>query len=76
MTCIAQIKGGYIKGNRTKLISSKLFYTHDLEKNGDIIVQQICSKNNLPNLFTKSLSTTTFKKFVYNIGVQQLKDLK
>ena len=26
-TCIAQIRGGYIKGDRTKYISPKLFYT-------------------------------------------------
>ena len=28
--CIAQIKGGYIKGERTKHISPKFFYTHEL----------------------------------------------
>ncbi|KAL0537210.1 hypothetical protein IC582_026185 [Cucumis melo] len=39
--CIAQIKGGYIKGDRTKHISPKLFYTHDLKENEDISVQQI-----------------------------------
>ena len=35
-TCLAQIKGGYIKGDRIKHISPKLFYTHGLQKNGDI----------------------------------------
>jgi len=35
-TCIAQLKGGFIEGDRTKHISPKLFYTHDLQKNGDI----------------------------------------
>ena len=30
--CIAQIKGRYIKVDRTKHISPKLFYTHDLEE--------------------------------------------
>ncbi|KAL0540082.1 hypothetical protein IC582_024311 [Cucumis melo] len=39
--CIKQIKRGYIKGDRTKHISPKLFYTHNLEENGDISVQQI-----------------------------------
>ena len=29
-TCIAQIKGGYIKGDRTKHILPKFFYTHEL----------------------------------------------
>ena len=37
--CIAQIKGGYIKGDRTKHISPKFFYTHELQKNGEIDVQ-------------------------------------
>ena len=37
-TCIAQIKGGYIKGDRTKHISPKFFYTHELQKNGEIDV--------------------------------------
>ena len=36
--CIAQIKGGYIKGDRTKHISPKFFYTHELQKNGEIDV--------------------------------------
>ncbi|BBG97055.1 transposable element gene, partial [Prunus dulcis] len=30
--CIAQITGGYIKGDRTKHISPKFFYTHELQK--------------------------------------------
>ena len=28
--CITQIRGGYIKGDRTKHISPKFFYTHEL----------------------------------------------
>ena len=74
--CIAQIKGGYIKGDRTKHISPKLFYIHNLEENGDISVQQISSKNNLTNLFTKTLPTSTFEKLVHNIGMRRLKELK
>ena len=30
VACIAQIKGGYIKGDRSKHISPKFFYTHEL----------------------------------------------
>ncbi|XP_059315934.1 secreted RxLR effector protein 161-like [Lycium ferocissimum] len=44
--CIAQLKGGFIKGDRTKHISPKLFFTHDLQKKGDIDVQQIRSSDN------------------------------
>ena len=72
---IAQIKGRYIKGDRTKHISPKFFYTHELQKSGEIDVQQIRSSDNLENLFTKSLSTSTFKKLIYKIGMSQLKDI-
>jgi hypothetical protein len=73
--CITQIRGGYIKGDRTKHISPKFFYTHELQKSGNIDVKQICSSDNLVDLFTKSLPTATFKKIVYNIGMCRLKDL-
>ncbi|KAJ9556489.1 hypothetical protein OSB04_011103 [Centaurea solstitialis] len=36
--CIAQLKEGYIKGDRTKHILPKFFFTHDLQKSGDISV--------------------------------------
>ncbi|KAL4032173.1 hypothetical protein IC575_005238 [Cucumis melo] len=74
--CITQIKGGYIKGDRIKHILPKLFYTHDLEENGDISVQQISSKDNLADLFTKALYTSTFEKLVHNIGMRRLRELK
>ena len=41
--CIAQLKGGYIKGDRTKHISPKFFYTHELQKEGAINVKQMQS---------------------------------
>ena len=55
VACIAQLKGSFIKGDRMKHISPKLFFTHDLQKNGDIDVRQIRSSDNPANLFTKSL---------------------
>ena len=66
-TCITQIKRGYIKSDRKKHISLKFVYTHDLEENDNITIQQICSRDNLTNLFTKPLPTTTFEKVVHNI---------
>ena len=39
VACIAQLKGGYIKGDRTKHISPKFFYTHELQKEGVISVK-------------------------------------
>ena len=73
--CIAQIKGGYIKGDRTKHISPKFFYTHELQKNGEIDVQQIRSSDNLADLFTKALQTSTFKKLIYKVGMRKVKDV-
>ena len=74
--CIAQLKEGYTKGDRTKHISPKFFFTHDLEKNGDIDVQQVRSSENLADLFTKALPPIIFRKLVYSIGVRKLRDLK
>ena len=36
---IAQIRGGYIKGDRTKHISPKFFYTHELQQNRQIDIK-------------------------------------
>ena len=73
--CITQLQGGFIKGDRTNHISPKLFYTHELQKNGDINVQQIRSSDNVADLFTKSLPTTTFKKMVHKLGMRRFKSL-
>ena len=40
VACIAHIKGGYIKGDITKHILPKFFYTHELQNSGEIDVQQ------------------------------------
>ena len=75
VACITQITRGYIKGDRIKHISPKFFYTHELQKSGEIDVQQIRSSDNLADLFTKSLPTSTFKKLIHRIGMCQLKDI-
>ena len=75
VACIAHITGGYIKGDRSKLISLKFFYTNELQKSGEIDVQQIHSSDNLADLFTKSLPTSIFKKLINRIGMHQLKDI-
>ncbi len=74
--CVAQLNEGYIKGDRTKHISPKFFFTHDMQKEGSIQVRQIRSCDNLVDLFTKSLPTSTFEKMVRRIGMRRLKDLK
>ena len=74
--CIVQLKNGYIKGDRTKHISPKFFFTYDLQKKGDINVQSIRSTNNLADLFTKALPTATFERLVHSIGMRRFRDLK
>ncbi|GJS31160.1 hypothetical protein Tco_0491780 [Tanacetum coccineum] len=74
--CIAQLKDGYIKGDKTKHILPKFFFTHDWQKSGDIIVQKFRSCDNLADLFTKALPTSTFKNLVHDIGMRRLNELK
>ena len=73
--CIAQLKDGYIKGDRTKHILPKLFFTHELQKAGEVQVVQVRSSDNLAGLFTKALPTCTFRKLTHQIGMRRLKDL-
>ena len=74
VACIAQVKGGFIKGDRTKHISPKFFYTHELQQNKEVDIQQIRSSENLVDLFTKALPRTTFKKLINGIGMRRLRD--
>ena len=74
--CGAQIKGRYIKGDKTKHISSKFFYTHKLLESQQVDVKQICSADNLVDLFTKLLPTSIFKKLVYGIGKMRVNKLQ
>ena len=74
--CIAQLKDGYIKGDRTKHILPKFFFTHDLQKTGEVKVIQVRSSDNSADLFTKALPTCTFRKLTHQIGMRMLKDLR
>ena len=74
--CITQMETGYIKSNITKHISPKLFYPHELQKNGEIKILQTKSCDNLADLFTKSLPGPMFQNFVHSIGMRRLKDLQ
>ena len=51
VVCIAQVKVGYIKGDRAKHISPKFFYTHEIHNSSEINVQQIRSSDNPADLF-------------------------
>jgi hypothetical protein len=74
--CIVQMQTGYIKSNITKHIAPKLFYPHELQKNGEISILQTKSCDNLADLFTKSLPSSLFHKYVNGIGMRRLRDLQ
>ena len=74
--CIAQLKTGYIKGDRTKHISPKFFFTHDIQERGVIDIQQVRSSDNLADIFTKALPTKKFEELVSKIGLRRLNGLK
>ncbi len=70
--CIEQLKKGYIKGDNTKHIAPKFFYS---QRHQNIEVKQIRSQDNLADLFTKSLPKSTFQKLVQGIGMRKLSKL-
>jgi hypothetical protein len=74
--CVTQMESSYIKSNMTKHIIPKLFYLHELQKNGEIEILQTKSCDNLVDLFTKSLPYSAFCKCVDGIGMRRLRDLQ
>ena len=70
--CVTQMSNGYVKGNLTKNIAPKFFYPHGLQMNGVIIIEKVRSSDNLADLFTKSLPTSTFEKYVHGIEMCEL----
>lgn len=74
-TCIDQLKEGYIKGDRTKHILPKFFFTHELQKSDDIIVQQVRSSDNLADLFTKALPTATSRSWFMELECEDSRNL-
>ena len=67
--CVTQMQTGYIKRNMTKYIAPKLFFPRELQQSGHINVKQIKSCDNLADLFTKSLPTSSFGKCVRGISM-------
>jgi hypothetical protein len=72
---IDQAKHGYIKGDATKHISPKLFFTHQQQEHQNIEVKHIGSESNHADLFTKSLPKYSFQKHVKAIGLRKLSEL-
>ncbi|CAM8902209.1 unnamed protein product [Rhodiola kirilowii] len=74
--CVAQMKEGFIKSDRTKHIHLKYFlFTQELEKDKVINIQYVRSDENSADLFTKALPTSTFRKHVNDIGMRKLQNL-
>lgn len=59
-------KRGIYKRRLNKTHLTKILFTHDLQKNGDIEVSQFCSSDYLTYLFTKVLPYATYEKFIRN----------
>jgi hypothetical protein len=76
VACITQMQLGYVKSNVTKHITHKLFYSHELQVNGEISILQTKSCDNLADLFTKSLPYCTFFKCVAGIDMRRLRNLQ
>jgi hypothetical protein len=74
--CIAQVQSGYIKSNITKHISPKFFYTHELQKNGEIMVTRVKSCDNLADVFTKVLAPPIFEKCIRGLGMKRLREIQ
>ena len=73
--CINQFKEGYIRGDRTKHLSAKLFFAHDQQKDKKIKVQEIQLCENPADLFTKSLLSKQFEYLIWKIGMFRFKDI-
>ena len=59
--CVAQLKEGYIKSDRTKHITPRFFsYIRELEKNKELDIEYVRPCDNPADLFTKALPTTKF----------------
>jgi len=76
VACVAQLKEGFIKSDRTKHIFPKFFsFSQELDKNKEINIQYIRSSDNVADLFTKALPTTTLRKLIRDIGIRHMRDL-
>ena len=73
--CIHQIQKGYIKGDRTKHIAPKFFYTSEVN-GSEVEVTKVNSEDNVADIFTKSLGSTQHWKLLRKMGLQQLSTLQ
>lgn len=73
--CIDQLKTGYIKGERTKHIAPKFFFTKE-QLGNDIEIEWTPSNKNLADLLTKSLPPNTHRELTHSIGIRSLSVLQ
>ena len=66
--CVRQFKEGFIKGDRTKHIDPKFFFTAELEGK-EINIQSIASSNNVADILTKSLGKNLHWNHVKTLGL-------
>ncbi len=73
-SCIHQVQSGFIKGDKTKHIAPKFFFTAEL--NGkEIQVTKVNSEENIADIFTKSLPAGPHKHLVKKMGMRELATL-
>lgn len=73
-SCIHQIQSGFIKGDKTKHINPKFFYTASL--NGkEVQVTKVSSHDNIADIFTKSLPAGPHRHLVQKLGMMRLSTL-
>ena len=70
------MKEGFIKSDRTKHIFPKFFsFSQELDKDKEINIQYIRSSDNVADLFTKALPTTTLRNLTRDIEMRHMQDL-
>ena len=67
---LRKLKEDILKVIELSTFRQKFFYTHELQKDGEIDVQQIRSNDNLADLYTKALPSATFKKLFRQVGMR------
>lgn len=72
--CIEQMKTGFIKGDKTKHIDPKFFFTSELQ-GVEIDIIKVASEDNIADIFTKSLGRIKHQHFVNLLGLRKLSDL-
>lgn len=70
---ITAMEKGYVKGDRTKHIDPKFFYTHELRGTA-INVVKIAGEDNTADIFTKPLGPILHWKHVRGLGMRRYRD--